>query len=118
MDNVQKHNVCINVPSPQIFRFYLLLKSVMTYACPTWKSSTDTHLLKLQRLQDKVLHTSGKFPRCTLVYKLHMAFQVPYIHDYITKLCTSYKIMKVQMFMTSEKVRSDIGNMRLKLGGS
>jgi hypothetical protein len=43
-------------------------------------------LLKLQRLQNKDLPTIGKFPRCTLVHQLHMAFKVPYIYDYITKL--------------------------------
>jgi hypothetical protein len=50
----------------------------MTYACPAWN---------LQRLQNKVLCTIGKFPRCTPVRELHMAFQVPYVYDYITKLC-------------------------------
>jgi hypothetical protein len=59
----------------------------MTYACPTWEFVADTRLLKLQRLQIKVLCTIGKFPRCTLVRELHVAFQVLYIYDYITKLC-------------------------------
>jgi hypothetical protein len=48
----------------------------------------NIHLLKLQRLvQDKVLHTTGKCSRCIPVCELHMAFRVPYIYDYITKLC-------------------------------
>jgi hypothetical protein len=59
----------------------------MTYACSAWEFVADTHLLKLQRLQNKVLRTTGKFPRCAPVREVHMAFQVPYIHDYITKLC-------------------------------
>jgi hypothetical protein len=45
------------------------------------------HLLKLQRMQNKVLCTIGEFPKCTLVHELHMAFQVLYIYDYITRLC-------------------------------
>jgi hypothetical protein len=59
----------------------------MTYACPAWEFAADTHLLKLQHLQNKVLHIIGKFPRRTPIHKLHMSFQVPYIYDYVTKLC-------------------------------
>jgi hypothetical protein len=29
----------------------------MTYACSTWEFVADNHLLKLQRLQNKVLRT-------------------------------------------------------------
>jgi hypothetical protein len=29
----------------------------MTYACPGWEFAADNHLLKLQRLQNKVLRT-------------------------------------------------------------
>jgi hypothetical protein len=32
----------------------------MTYACPAWELAADTHLLKLHRLQNKVLRTIGK----------------------------------------------------------
>jgi hypothetical protein len=59
----------------------------MTYACPAWELAADTYILTWQRLQNKVLRTTGKYPRCTAVRELHMAFQVPYIYDYITKLC-------------------------------
>jgi hypothetical protein len=62
----------------------------MTYACPAWEFAADTHLLKLQRLQNKALRTTGNFPRRTPVRELHMAYQVPYIYDYITKLCRQH----------------------------
>jgi hypothetical protein len=58
----------------------------MTYASPAWEFAANTHLLKLQRLQNKVLHTIGNFPRRTPVRELHKAFNIPYIYDYITKL--------------------------------
>jgi hypothetical protein len=58
----------------------------MTYACPTWDFAEDTHLMKLQRLQNKVLRTNGNFPRRTPVRELHKAFSIPHIYDYITKL--------------------------------
>jgi hypothetical protein len=47
----------------------------MTYASPAWEFVADTHLMKLQRLQNKVLRITGKFPRRTPVRELHMAFQ-------------------------------------------
>jgi hypothetical protein len=59
----------------------------MTYACPAWELASDTHLLKLQCLQNKVLRTIETFPRCTSVRDLYMAFNLPYVCDYITKLC-------------------------------
>jgi hypothetical protein len=71
--------------------------SIMTYACPTWEFAADTNFLKLQRFHNKVLRTIDKFPKCTPVRELHMAFQVLYIYDYLTKLCNkqkSYKIVK------------------------
>jgi hypothetical protein len=58
----------------------------MTYACPAWEFAAETHLLKLQRLQNKVLRTTGNLPRCTSVRDMHVAFQIPYVYDYITKL--------------------------------
>jgi hypothetical protein len=27
------------------------------------------------------------FPRCTLSRELHVAFKIPYVYDFITKLC-------------------------------
>jgi hypothetical protein len=54
---------------------------------PAWEFAANTHRLKLQRLQNKVLRTIGNFPRCTPVRELHKAFNVPYVYDYITKLC-------------------------------
>jgi hypothetical protein len=43
--------------------------------------------MKLQRLQNKVLRTIGNYPRHAPVSDLHMAFQIPFVYDYITKLC-------------------------------
>jgi hypothetical protein len=63
-----------------------LITPVMTYACPTWEYEVDAHRLKLQRLQNKVLRTTGNLDRSTPVHKLHMPFKIPYVHD-ITKFC-------------------------------
>jgi hypothetical protein len=61
---------------------------MMTYACPALKFTADTHLMKLQRLRNKGLRTIGKFPGPTPVRDLHMAYQLPFAYDYVTKLCS------------------------------
>jgi hypothetical protein len=60
---------------------------IMTYASPAWEFAANTHLLKLQRLKNKVLRATGNSPRRTPVRELHEAFNIPYNYDYITKLC-------------------------------
>jgi hypothetical protein len=94
----------------------------MTYACPAWEFAAKTHLLKLQRLQNKILRTIGKLPRRTAVRDLHMAFQIPYVYDHITKSCRQQA--EVIQNHDNENVRY-IGQgearhrkfKRLKLGG-
>jgi hypothetical protein len=76
----------------------------------------------LQRLQNKVLRTVGTFPRRTSVRDMHVAFQIPYVYYYITKLCRQQA--EVIQTHENENVRS-IGQgdarhrkyKRLKLGG-
>jgi hypothetical protein len=93
----------------------------MTYACPTWELATDTYLLKMQRLQNKVLRNIRNFPRCTPVRNLHTAFHLPCVYDYVTKLCRQQA--EVIQNHENEHVRG-IGQgearhrkyMRLKLG--
>jgi hypothetical protein len=57
----------------------------------------NTHLMKLQLLQNKVLRTTGNYTRHTLVRYLHMAFQIPFVYDYVKNYAgnmqKSYKIM-------------------------
>jgi hypothetical protein len=38
-----------------------LIRAVMTYACRAWELAADTYLLKLQRLQNKILRTISNF---------------------------------------------------------
>jgi hypothetical protein len=52
----------------------------MTYGCLAWEFAAGNHLLKFQRLQNKVLRTIGNLPRRTSVPDLHMAFGLPYIY--------------------------------------
>jgi hypothetical protein len=50
---------------------------IMIYACPTWEHAADSHLLKLQRLGNRVLSTIGNLDRPTLVREMHVAFKIP-----------------------------------------
>jgi hypothetical protein len=94
----------------------------MTYTCPTWEFVADTHLMKLEHLQNKVLRTIVKFPRNTPIRDMHMFLQIPYVYDYITKLCRQ----QAQVIQHDENIRvRNIGQgeawhskyNRLKLGG-
>jgi hypothetical protein len=48
-----------------------LIRNIMTYARPAWEFAADNHLLKLQFLQNKVLRTTGNFPRRTPIRFAH-----------------------------------------------
>jgi hypothetical protein len=58
----------------------------MTYAFPAWEFVADTHLLKRQHMQNKVLRTIGNFPRWTKACVLQKAFKLPHTSIYIIKL--------------------------------
>jgi hypothetical protein len=94
----------------------------MTYVCPTWDFAADTHLMKLQRLENKVLRTIGNFPRCTPVRELHKAFSIPYIYDYITKLSGQqaeviHNHENINVRNTGQSEAQHRKYKRLKLGG-
>jgi hypothetical protein len=95
----------------------------MTCACTTWEFAAETHLLKLQCLQNRVLCTIGSFPRRTLVRDMHVAFQISYVYDYITKSCRQQAEV-IQNHENENVSYIEQGKaqhrkyMRLKLGGS
>jgi hypothetical protein len=57
----------------------------MTYV---WEFVVDAQLIKLQLLQNRVICPIGNFPRSTPIRDINVSFQLPYVHDYITKLCS------------------------------
>jgi hypothetical protein len=97
-----------------------LIRSVMTYACLAWEFVAESHLLKLQLLQNRVLRTIGNFPRHTSVSDMHEAFLISHVYDYITKSCRQ----QAEVIQNHENVRY-IGQgesryrkyKRFKLGG-
>jgi hypothetical protein len=93
----------------------------MASASRAWEFAADSHLVKLQRLQNKVLRTIGNLSWRTPVRDLHVAFKIPYVFDYITKLCRqqakviqNYDIENVRNIGQAEARHTEY--KRLKLG--
>jgi hypothetical protein len=72
----------------------------------------------LQRLQNIVLRTIGNFPRRTPVRDLQVAFEIPYVYDFITELCSNKQVIQNHY---NRNVRQGEDQhkkyKRLKLGG-
>jgi hypothetical protein len=92
-----------------------LIRPIKVYACPTWEYAADAHLLKLQCLQNRVLRAVGNFDRPTPVRELHVAFKLPDVYDYITKLwwkqADVIQNRLIQMYMQLDKEKSCIGSI-------
>jgi hypothetical protein len=84
--------------------------------------AASKNLLKLRRLQNKFFRTVGNFPRRIPIRDVHTAFKLPYMYDYIRKLC------RQQAEVIQNNENTDIRNTghceprckkykRLKLGG-
>jgi hypothetical protein len=71
---------------------------------------------ELQRLQNRVLRAIGNLDRRTQDCGLHLAFKIPYVYDYITKLCRRQAEVILnhenQMYVQLDKDKPGIGNIR------
>jgi hypothetical protein len=65
---------------------WLTVSRNVTLTLTPWPAA-DTHLMKLQRLRNRVLRAIGNIDRSTPVRDLHLAFKIPYLYDYVSKLC-------------------------------
>jgi hypothetical protein len=45
------------------------------------------NLIREDALQRRIHRAIGNLDRCTPVRELHVAFRIPYVYDYMTKLC-------------------------------
>jgi hypothetical protein len=98
------------------------IRSITTCTCPTWELAADSCLLKLQRVQNKVLRTIGNLPRRTLNRDLHVAFTMPYLNDSVTELCRRQPTVvqnheNVNVRNTDKGKAQHRKHERLKLGG-
>jgi hypothetical protein len=78
----------------------------MIYASPAWEFAADIHLIKWQRLQNKVLSTIGNYPRRTPVREMHMALQIPFVYDYTRIRKLSRQQAEVMQNHDNENVRT------------
>jgi hypothetical protein len=67
--------------------FRALIRSIMIYACLTRELAADICLMKLQGLKNRFLRSIGDIDRRTAVRVSHVAFKIPYVYDYMPKLC-------------------------------
>jgi hypothetical protein len=72
-----------------------LIRSVIIYASPAWEFAVNTYLLKLQRLQTKVLSTIGNYRYCKRLSKF-LLFTI-ILQNYEGNKQKLYKIMKMQI---------------------
>jgi hypothetical protein len=63
-----------------------LIRSVVAYACSAWEFAADIHILRKESLQNNVLRTNCNVQRRTTTRELHVAIEILYVHELITKL--------------------------------
>jgi hypothetical protein len=59
-------------PNIKLTLYKALIRSVMIYVCPTREYAADSHLLKLQRMQNRVVRAIGNLDRRTTICELHL----------------------------------------------
>lgn len=67
-----------------------LLRPVLTYGAPSWCTASKTHLIKIQRMQNKILKTIANTPRHALNRVLHNDLEIPTINNFFDKIITNY----------------------------
>ena len=67
-----------------------LIRPMMDYACPAWRSVARTHVLGLQVLQSKCLPLATGAPWYVSNRQIHEDLGVPLFADHITALTSSF----------------------------
>jgi hypothetical protein len=63
-----------------------LIRPMMNYACPVWRSAAHSHIQKLQILQSTCLCIATNSPWYTGNKQIHDDLRVPYFADHIRQL--------------------------------
>lgn len=100
---VDRTNVAIRTLYPLIARksklhlknklliYKLAIRPIFTYACPAFIGIANTHVEKLQKVQNKVLRMILNVNRFTRIRHIHKEADVPLVKDYIKKLTTKFE---------------------------
>ena len=67
-----------------------LIRPMMDYACPIWRSAACTHLRKLQVIQSKCLRIATGAPWYISNVQIHEDLGVPFFAEHIKALTESY----------------------------
>ena len=67
-----------------------LIRPLMDYACPAWKSAARTHVRWLQMLQSKCLRIAAGVPCYGSNRQIHKVLGVPLFADHIRALTESF----------------------------
>jgi hypothetical protein len=67
-----------------------LIRPVMDYACPIWRSAAHTHVRKLQVLQSKCLRIATNAPWYVNNRQIHDDLGIPFFADHIGALTESF----------------------------
>jgi hypothetical protein len=60
-----------------------VIRPMMDYTCPIWRSATHCHIWKLQFLQSKCLHIATGTPSYVVNRQIHEDLGVPFFTDHI-----------------------------------
>ena len=70
------------------------IRPVLTYGTQAWWFTTPTNCSRVQITQNRILRTILHPPKRYSNRALHVDAKIPFIHDYISTLITSYDISK------------------------
>jgi hypothetical protein len=93
------------IPGINLTLHEALIRYIMNYTIPACEFSTDPYVLKLRPLRNKVLATVVTSKR-TLIRELHVAFKIPYVYNFITKL------FRQQTYVIQNHQSANIRNLR------
>ena len=75
----------------KILIFKVVLRPIYTYACPIFTDIAKTHLMKLQRIQNKILKMILNLPWYTSTQDIHQTNNIEMVNDFIQKLSANYR---------------------------
>jgi hypothetical protein len=85
-----------------------LIRPMMDYACPIWRSAASSHVKKLQVLQSKCLRIATNAPWYVGNRQIHEDLGIPFFADHIRALTESFD-SKLTDYDNSEVTCADRG---------
>lgn len=87
--------------------YKMLIRPVLTYAPAVWGGTAKSNMLKIQKIQNRVLKMITKAPRYTRMDRLHKELEIEPISEHIKKLSKDfYDRCKVSSYETIKNLGS------------